>query len=64
MYRRFFYLGPWADRVGFRSQPVSFHRINSIAILAAAQIPVRREFLVETALRLGEIGFQISATAH
>jgi hypothetical protein len=33
-----------ADRLGFRSQPVSFHRINSIAIIAAARISVQMKF--------------------
>ena len=32
----------------FRSQPVSLKRIISIAILAAARIPVQMEFLVGT----------------
>ncbi len=35
----------------FRSLPVSFQRINSIATLAAARIPVQIEFLVATAYR-------------
>ncbi len=32
----------------FRFQPVSFQRINSIAILVAARIPVQMEFSVGT----------------
>ncbi len=37
-------------RLWFRSHPVSRKRINSIPILAAAQIPVQMEFLVRTGL--------------
>ena len=48
MYRRFFDLDQGSAACGFGSQPVSFERINSIAILPAARIPVQMEFLVAT----------------
>jgi len=48
MYRRSFDL--YQGRLWFRSQPVSLKRINSIAILAAARIPVQMEFLVATGI--------------
>jgi hypothetical protein len=37
-----------AESLGFRSQPVSFHRINSIAILASAQVSVPGIFSTDT----------------
>jgi len=49
MYRRFFDLDQGPTVSTFLLQPVSLKRINSIEILAAAQIPVRMKLLVGTA---------------
>jgi hypothetical protein len=46
----FFDLDQELVAIWFRSQLVSLHRVNSISILAAAQMPAQMEFPVGTGL--------------